>query len=126
MSQPDPSHDVIAINLFSMAPGIDPAEFERFSNEVDRPTCLAFGDVVKGFDAYRVVGRPDDPAADIVEVMQVSDWPTWEKLRDNDPAFAPVMDGFNKLVDPNSVRTIFARPILPTRPSPAPIIGDTQ
>jgi hypothetical protein len=119
MTQPDPAEapfGVTAINLFSMLPGVDPVEFERFSNEVDRPTCLAFGDVVTGFDAYRVVGQPDGAPADIVEVMRVSDWPTWEELRDNDPAFEPVMEGFNKLVEPNSVRTYFARPI----------IGDTE
>ena len=112
MTQPDPSTEVFAINLFSMLPGVDPAEFERFSNEVDRPTCLAFDDVVKEFSAYRVLGQTDGTPADIVEVMRVSDWPTWEILRDSDPAFEPVMDGFNQLVDPQSVRTYFTRPIM--------------
>jgi len=112
MTQLDPSTGVFAINLFSMLPGIDPAEFERFSNEVDRPTCLAFGDVVKGFDAYRVLDGAEGAPADVVEVMRVSDWPTWEKLRDNDPAFEPVMEGFNQLVDPATVRTYLVRPII--------------
>jgi hypothetical protein len=106
-----PPGEVYAINLFAMLPGIDPAEFERFSGEVDRPICLSFGDVVKGFDAYRVAVGVDGAPADIVEVMHVSDWATWEQLRDNDPAFHPVMEGFTKLVDPATVRTYFTHRI---------------
>jgi hypothetical protein len=49
-----PSGPLFAINLFSMLPGIDPAVFEHFSNTVDRPTCLAHGDVVIGFDASSI------------------------------------------------------------------------
>jgi hypothetical protein len=107
-----PRGEVFAINLFSMLPGIDPAEFERFSNMVDRPTCLTHREVVKSFDAYRVIGAPDGALADIVEVMHVSDWAAWEQIRDNDPSMEPVMEGFNKLVDPATVRTYFTRPIL--------------
>jgi hypothetical protein len=107
-----PSGDVFAINLFSMLPGVDPAEFEHFSNSVDRPTCLAHSDVVLGFDAYRVTKAPDGAPADILEVMHVADWNLWEQIRDNDPSMDPVMEGFNKLVDPATVRTYFTRPIL--------------
>jgi hypothetical protein len=107
MTQP-----VIAINLFSMLPGVDPAAFEHFSNTVDRPTCLAHRDVVRGFDAYRILQAPDGAPADILEVMHVADWSTWEQIRDTDPSMRPVMDGFNELVDPASVRTYFTRPIL--------------
>ena len=107
---------VFAINLFSMLPGVDPAEFEHFSNTVDQPTCLAHRDVVKGFDAYRVTEAPDGAPADILEVMHVADWTAWEQIRDNDPSMRPVMEGFNKLVDPTTIRTYFTRPIL----------GDTQ
>lgn len=103
---------VIAINLFSMLPGVDADEFERFSNELDRPTCLGFADVVTGFDAFRVLDHVDGAPADILEVMRVSDWAEWEQLRDNDPAFEPVLEGFNKLVDPATVRTYFVRPII--------------
>jgi hypothetical protein len=102
---------MIAINLFSMLPGVDPAEFEHFSNTLDRPTCLAH-DVVTGFDAYRVTAAPDGSPADILEVMHVTDWAAWEQLRDNHPAFEPVLEGFNKLVDPATVRTYFVRPII--------------
>ncbi|HEV7419778.1 MAG TPA: hypothetical protein VGO30_08035 [Mycobacterium sp.] len=107
MTQP-----VVAINLFSMLPGVDPVEFEHFSNTVDRPTCLAHHDVVRGFDAYRIVQAPDGAPADVLEVMHVTDWSTWEQIRDTDPSMRPVMDGFNELVDPASVRTYFTRPIL--------------
>lgn len=107
MNQP-----VYAINLFSMLPGVDPADFERFSTTVDRPTCLAHADVVTGFDAYRVLGGPDGAPADILEVMRVTDWSAWEQIRDNDPSMRPVMAGFDELVDPASVRTYFARPVL--------------
>lgn len=102
---------VIAINLFSMLPGVDPAEFEHFSNTIDRPICLAH-DVVTGFDAYRVIDGPDGAPADVLEVMRVTDWSAWERLRDNDPAFEPVLEGFGKLVDPATVRTYFVRQII--------------
>jgi hypothetical protein len=108
---PPPDRSVFAINLFSMRPGVDPAEFEHFSDTVDRPTCLGHSDVVTGFDAYRVAEAPDDAPADILEVMHVTDWSAWVKIRDSHPSMEPVMEGFNKLVDPASVRTYFARPI---------------
>ncbi|MDV3127279.1 hypothetical protein M1247_20310 [Mycobacterium sp. 21AC1] len=108
---PSSDHSVVAINLFSMLPGVDPAEFERFSTEVDRPTCLAHSDIVKRFDAYRVDTAPDGAPADILEMMQVSDWAAWEELRDNHPTMKPVIEGFDKLVDPTTVRTYFTRPI---------------
>jgi hypothetical protein len=101
------SRPVVAVNLFSMLPGVNPADFESFSTEVDRPTCLAHGDVVRRFDAYRVDEAPDGAPADILEVMEVTDWAAWEKLRDTHPTMKPVTDGFDELVDPASVRTYF-------------------
>jgi hypothetical protein len=101
------SRPVIAVNLFSMLPGVDPADFERFSTEVDRPTCLAHDDVVRRFDAYRVNDAPDGAPADILEVMEVTDWAAWEKLRDTHPTMKPVTAGFDRLVDPDTVRTYF-------------------
>jgi hypothetical protein len=101
------SRPVVAVNLFSMLPGVDPADFERFSTEVDRPTCLAHGAVVRRFDAYRVDEAPDGAPADILEVMEVTDWAAWEKLRDTHPTMKPVTDGFDELVDPATVRTYF-------------------
>jgi hypothetical protein len=106
---------VVAINLFSMLPGVDPSDFERFSTEVDRPTCLAHGDVVERFDAFRVHEAPDGAPADILEVMVVTDWAKWEQLRDHHPSMQPVTAGFDQLVDPTTVRTYFSSPI-----------GDTQ
>lgn len=102
---------VVAVNLFSMLPGVDPAEFERFSSEVDRPTCLAHGDIVRRFEAFRVVQSPDGAPADILEVMEVSDWADWERLRDTHPTLRPVIDGFDTLVDPATVRTYFTHTI---------------
>jgi len=112
MTPQDPATDVVAINLFAMLPGVDAGEFERFSTHLDRPTCLANRDIVKSFEAYRVTDTaPAATPADIVEVMRVTDWSAWEEFRDNDPSMRPVIDGFDKLVDPATVRTYFARPI---------------
>jgi hypothetical protein len=112
MSSPAFEGEVFAVNMFSMLPGVDPADFEHFSTHIDRPTCLAFKDVVKSFDAYRVSVAPDGEPADIVEVMHVADWAAWEQIRDHDPALHPVMEGFDKLVDPSTVRTWFTSAIL--------------
>lgn len=106
-----PSRSVVAVNLFSMLPGVDPADFERFSTDVDRPTCLAHADIVTRFEAFRVDEAPDGAPADILEVMVVSDWAAWEQLRDNHPTMKPVTDGFNALVDPATVRTYFTHVI---------------
>jgi len=105
-----PNHSVVAVNLFSMLPGVDPADFERFSTEVDRPTCLAH-DIVRRFEAFRVNDAPDGAPADILEVMEVTNWADWEQLRDNHPSMKPVIEGFDKLVDPASVRTYFTHAI---------------
>ncbi|MGV9802113.1 hypothetical protein ACWDTP_29110 [Mycobacterium sp. NPDC003449] len=107
----DPRRPVVAVNLFSMLPGVDPAEFERFSTEVDRPTCLAHGDIVRRFEAFRVNDAPDGAPADILEIMEVSDWTDWEQLRDNHPTLKPVIEGFDALVDPATVRTYFTNAI---------------
>lgn len=102
---------VVAVNLFSMLPGVDPADFERFSTEVDRPTCLAHHHIVRRFEAFRVNDAPDGAPADILEVMEVTDWAEWEQLRDNHPSMKPVIEGFDKLVDPATVRTYFTHAI---------------
>ncbi|OAN38976.1 hypothetical protein A4X20_19555 [Mycolicibacterium iranicum] len=99
------------MNLFSMLPGVDPAEFERFSSEVDRPTCLAHSGIVRRFEAFRVTDAPDGAPADILEVMEVADWAEWEQLRDNHPTLKPVIEGFDALVDPATVRTYFTTAI---------------
>ncbi|BCI54349.1 hypothetical protein NIIDNTM18_36270 [Mycolicibacterium litorale] len=106
-----PSRSVVAVNLFSMLPGVDPADFERFSTEVDRPTCMAHPDIVRRFEAFRVDEAPDGAPADILEVMEVTDWADWEVLRDTHPSMKPVIDGFNALVDPATVRTYFTHVI---------------
>lgn len=43
--------------------------------------------------------------ADIVEIMEVSDWGQWVAVRDNDPSLLPVTTGFDELIDPDSVRS---------------------
>lgn len=103
----NPHRTVVAVNLFSMLPGVDPAEFERFSTEIDRPTCLAHGDIVLRFEVFRVKDAPDGAPADILEIMEVTDWADWEHLRDNHPTLKPVIEGFDALVDPATVRTYF-------------------
>lgn len=106
-----PNRSVVAVNLFSMLPGVNPADFERFSTEVDRPTCLAHHHIVRRFEAFRVNDAPDGAPADILEVMEVTDWAQWEHLRDNHPSMKPVIEGFDKLVDPATVRTYFTHVI---------------
>jgi hypothetical protein len=106
-----PNRAVVAVNLFSMLPGVDPADFERFSTEVDRPTCLGHSHIVRRFEAFRVNDAPDGAPADILEVMEVTDWAAWEQLRDTHSSMKPVIEGFNALVDPATVRTYFTHTI---------------
>jgi hypothetical protein len=99
----------VAINLIPLRPGVAQAEFTRFSAEVDQPICLA-QDVVLGFDAFAVVRRdPGSPSVDIVEVMELRSWDRWVEVRDSLEAMKPVTEGFERLVDPAAVRTVFAR-----------------
>lgn len=102
----------IAINMFRMRPGISSEEFAEFSRSVDQPTCLLH-EVVRRFDAYRV---PTESVAllgaDIVEVMEVSDWNEWVDVRDSHPSLMPVMSGFNRLVDSLTVRSALVVPIV--------------
>jgi hypothetical protein len=98
--------DVVAVTMFSLRPGVDWTDFERFSTDLDQPTCLAC-DAVQSFHAYRVTSAPDGGRADVVEVMRVRDWDAWEQVRDNDPAFTPVLNRFVELVDVSTVRTWF-------------------
>ena len=102
-----------AINLIPMRPGIEVADFARFSAEVDQPTLLA-QDVVLGFDAYAVTRRDEGaPSVDIVEVMHVRSWGEWVQVRDNADAIKPVGEGFEQRVDPGTVRTLFGTRIEP-------------
>jgi hypothetical protein len=93
---------VSAINTFRLRPGVEVAEFEQFSAELDRPTCLAFDEVL-GFEVY----LSDDGT--VVEVMTVTSWPEWERVRDGAPELEPVVARFDELVEPGSVTTLFTR-----------------
>ncbi|MCF6388400.1 hypothetical protein L2K20_15580 [Mycobacterium sp. MBM] len=93
---------VSAINTFRLRTGVSPAEFEKFSTELDRPVCLAFDEVL-GFELY----LSDDGV--VVEVMTVTSWPDWEQVRDNAPELKPVVARFDELVEPGSVSTVFTR-----------------
>lgn len=118
MTQQVPDGPTLVVNMFRMRPGVPPSRFAEFSARVDQPLCLAHTDVVRRFDAYRVGGAAGAALdADIVEVMEVSDWNTWVRVRDNDPSLRPVMSGFDDLVAPSSVRSSFVVPILPVLPN---------
>lgn len=93
---------VSAINMFRLRPGVSPAEFEKFSTELDRPVCLAFDEVL-GFELY----LSDDGV--VVEVMTVTSWSDWEQVRDNASELKPVVARFDELVEPDSVNTVFTR-----------------
>jgi hypothetical protein len=105
------SQEIVAINLIPMRAGVPVEDFARFSAQLDQPTCLAH-DVVLGFDAYAVQRRdPGAPSVDVVELMHLRSWDEWVRVRDGDPALEPVTTGFERLVDPSTVRTLFASPI---------------
>jgi hypothetical protein len=104
---------VCAINLLPLKQGATLEQFEKFSAELDQPTCLA-QDVVEGFDAYAVRHRaPGAPHFDIVEVMTVRDWGEWERVRDGLEELKPVIAGFDEVIDGDGVRTLFGTPIPP-------------
>jgi hypothetical protein len=98
---------VSAVNTFRLRPGISTAEFERFSVELDRPTCLAF-DVVQSFEVY-LVDRDESTGVDVIEIMTVTSWPEWERVRDGAPQLKAVVERFDELVEPGSVSTLFTR-----------------
>lgn len=97
----------LVVNTFRMRPGVPLERFEEFSRRIDQPVLAAYEDLVTRFDVHRVTesteGVPVD--ADIVEIMEVSDWARWVAVRDNDPSLLPVTAGFDELVDPDSVRS---------------------
>lgn len=101
---------VSAVNTFRLRSGVTAEQFERFSADLDRPTCLAF-DVVLGFEVYLA---EDGASTDVVEIMTVSSWPEWERVRDSSPELKPVVERFDELVEPGSVATLL------TRKSPLP------
>lgn len=98
---------ISAVNTFRLRPGVSAEEFQRFSAELDRPTCLAL-EVVLEFDVFLVepVG-PADPH--VLEIMTVASWPEWERIRDTAPELKPVLDRFHELVEPGSVVTLLTR-----------------
>jgi hypothetical protein len=100
---------VSAVNTFRLRSGVTAEQFERFSADLDRPTCLAF-DVVLDFEVYLA----DGSSVTVVEVMTVSSWPEWERVRDSSPELKPVVERFDELVEPGSVTTLM------TRKSPLP------
>jgi hypothetical protein len=95
---------VTAINTFRLRPGVGAADFEKFSQQLDRPACLAF-DVVLEFDVYLSDGTP----VDVIEIMTVASWTEWEAVRDGAPELQPVVSRFDELVEPGSVTTVFTR-----------------
>jgi hypothetical protein len=106
----------VAINLIPLRDGVPAEDFKRFSSEVDQPFCLA-QDVVRGFSAFAVTRRdPGAPSVDIVEVMSLTSWEEWVRVRDNLEEMSKVTSGFEELVDPATVRTLFATPIEPGSP----------
>ena len=102
---------VSAVNTFRLRPGVGAEQFERFSAELDRPTCLAF-DVVLGFDVY--LAEHDDGGIAVVEVMTVSSWTEWQRLLESAPELKPVIERFDELVEPGSVSTLLTRELTPS------------
>ncbi|WP_199253526.1 hypothetical protein [Mycolicibacterium mengxianglii] len=98
---------VSAVNMFRLRPGVSSDEFEKFSVELDRPTCLAL-DVVLDFDVY-LVHDAGLSGFDVIEVMTVASWPEWERVRDHAPELEAVVQRFDQLVEPGSVTTVLTR-----------------
>lgn len=109
----EPARPALAINMFRMRPGVPSERFAEFSAQVDQPTVLAHRELVTCFNAYRVLGPTEGSplSVDVVEIMEVSDWVRWVQVRDHDPSLVPVTSGFDKLVDPDSVRSSLVVPI---------------
>jgi hypothetical protein len=97
-----------AVNTFRLRPGVTAEQFEAFSAELDRPTCLAL-DVVLQFDVYFVEQATDGAGVDVVEIMTVTSWPEWERVRDTAAELEPVVERFTELVEPGSVSTLLTR-----------------
>jgi hypothetical protein len=101
-----------AVNTFRLRAGVSAEQFEKFSAELDRPTCLAL-DVVLEFDVFfaeRTEAEPADPSGiDVVEIMTVTSWPEWERIRDTAPELKPVVAKFDELVESGSVSTLLTR-----------------
>jgi hypothetical protein len=106
---------VSAINTFRLRPGVGAEQFERFSAELDRPTCLAF-DAVLGFDVYLAdeATGGDGASVTVVEVMTVSSWTEWQRLLESAPELKPVIERFDELVEPGSVSTLLTRELTPS------------
>ncbi|MDV3127453.1 hypothetical protein M1247_21185 [Mycobacterium sp. 21AC1] len=98
---------VSAVNMFRLRPGVSIGEFESFSAELDRPTCLAL-DVVLNFEVF-LVDPPTSAGVDVIEVMTVTSWPEWERVRDGAPELRAVVERFDELVEPGSVSTLLTR-----------------
>jgi hypothetical protein len=98
---------VSAVNTFRLRPGVGAEQFEQFSAELDRPTCLAF-DVVLGFDVYLTDGA-SEASITVVEVMTVSSWTEWQRLLESAHELKPVIERFDELVEPGSVSTLLTR-----------------
>ncbi|MCK0089238.1 Dabb family protein [Rhodococcus sp. F64268] len=98
---------VSAINLFSLRPGVTAEQFEQFSQELDRPTCLAF-DEVEEFEVF-LVEKAAGQSMDVIEIMTVTSWSDWVAVRDGAPELEPVVKKFDELVDTSTVTTYFTR-----------------
>lgn len=99
---------VTAVNTFSLRAGVTAAEFEAFSRDLDRPTCLAL-DEVQSFEVYLVDGNHGASGVDVVELMTVTDWDAWERTRDTAAQLLPVVARFEQLVDTTTVVTYLTR-----------------
>lgn len=94
---------VTAFNHLTLKPGVAIQDFLEFSRNLDRPTCLQF-DVVEAFDVF-VVSAAGGAGPHVIERMQVRDWDAWVAARDSAPEIEPVVEGFRRLVDEDSVVT---------------------
>ena len=93
----------VAFSLFTLRPGIDRAQFEAFSAELDQPALLD-QDVVERVEVYAVERSTGDGLRiDAVELLEVTDWAEWERVRDSSTDFAPVVERFAELIDPDTV-----------------------
>ena len=61
-----------------------------------------------GFEVF-LVDQDDSAGVDVVEIMTVTSWPEWERVRDSAAELRPVVERFDELVEPGSVSTLLTR-----------------
>lgn len=103
-----PTEKVVLVTGLKLADGVDPADYERFAREVDKPTCERDLDSITSWNVHRVLGLhgDDGPAPyDYIEVVELTDLETFRRDLEG-PVAAELGAGLERLVgDPDLILT---------------------